>query len=172
MTIHLGHALPHASRDQPGRRSGNPRWASARAVPIRSCSRWGLPCPFRCRTGGALLPHRFTLACRQWRRWRFVFCGTFPGVAPAGGYPAPCFRGARTFLPRSLSGSAAAVIRPAGSPELRTIGHAVKKRHMSISGQMPRSARIFSQASLMAARRWVAISISSFGMPAAMWRSG
>jgi len=32
-------------------------------------------------------------------RGRFAFCGTFPGVAPAGGYPAPCFQGARTFLP-------------------------------------------------------------------------
>ena len=31
-------------------------------------------------------------------RKRFAFCGTFPGVAPAGNYPAPCFRGARTFL--------------------------------------------------------------------------
>ena len=31
---------------------------------------------------------------------RFTFCGTFPGVASAGRYPAPCFRGARTFLPR------------------------------------------------------------------------
>ena len=30
---------------------------------------------------------------------RYPFCGTFPGVAPAGRYPAPCFRGARTFLP-------------------------------------------------------------------------
>ena len=29
---------------------------------------------------------------------RSVFCGTFPGVAPAGRYPAPYFRGARTFL--------------------------------------------------------------------------
>ena len=29
---------------------------------------------------------------------RFAFCGTFPRVAPAGRYPAPCFRGARTFL--------------------------------------------------------------------------
>ena len=29
---------------------------------------------------------------------RFVFCGAFPGVAPAGRYPAPCFHGARTFL--------------------------------------------------------------------------
>jgi hypothetical protein len=29
---------------------------------------------------------------------RCIFCGTFPGVAPAGGYPAPYLRGARTFL--------------------------------------------------------------------------
>jgi len=29
---------------------------------------------------------------------RFTFCGTFPEVALAGRYPAPCFRGARTFL--------------------------------------------------------------------------
>ncbi len=36
--------------------------------------------------------------CEAARR-RFAFCGTFPGVAPAGRYPAPCFRGARTFLP-------------------------------------------------------------------------
>jgi hypothetical protein len=33
-----------------------------RVVPIRSCSRWGLPCRLRCRRRGALLPHRFTLA--------------------------------------------------------------------------------------------------------------
>ena len=31
-------------------------------------------------------------------RGRCVFCGTFPWVAPAGGYPAPYSRGARTFL--------------------------------------------------------------------------
>ena len=34
----------------------------SRAAPIRSCSRWGLPCRLRCRRRGALLPHRFTLA--------------------------------------------------------------------------------------------------------------
>ena len=28
----------------------------------------------------------------------FVFCGTVPGVAPAGYYPVPCFRDVRTFL--------------------------------------------------------------------------
>ena len=32
------------------------------AVPIRSCSRCGLPCRLRCRSRGALLPHLFTLA--------------------------------------------------------------------------------------------------------------
>src|SRR3954462_11521531 len=34
---------------------------SAPVVPIRFCSRWGLPCRPRCRVRGALLPHPFTL---------------------------------------------------------------------------------------------------------------
>jgi|GEM_PF-6172081 len=43
---------------------------------------------------------------------RFAFCGTFPGVAPAGCYPAPYFRGARTFLspPRRK-----AAVQPSGA---------------------------------------------------------
>ena len=41
------------------------------------------------------------------------FCGTFPRVAPAGRYPAPCFHGARTFLPRL---AAKVAIRPSGEP--------------------------------------------------------
>ena len=64
--IPLGRALPRASRDQPGWRGGNapaPRAVAPRpAAPIRSCSRWGLPCRPRCQGRGALLPHRFTLA--------------------------------------------------------------------------------------------------------------
>jgi len=67
-----------------------------RAVPIRSCSRWGLPCRFRYRSRGALLPHPFTMASPK--RSPSALCGTVPGVAPAGRYPAPSFRGARTFL--------------------------------------------------------------------------
>ncbi len=99
MAIHLGRPLPDASSNQPGRRRENPL-ALRRAIPIRSCSRWGLPCRPRCRVRGALLPHPFTLTCRSPRGAgrRFAFCGTFPRVAPAGRYPAPCFRGARTFL--------------------------------------------------------------------------
>ena len=38
------------------------RTRARRAVPIWSCSRWGLPCRLRYRRRGALLPLRFTLA--------------------------------------------------------------------------------------------------------------
>ena len=64
MAIHLGRPSPDASRDLPGRRRGNPPGppCGGPAVPMRSCSRWGLPCRTRCRARGALLPHPFTLA--------------------------------------------------------------------------------------------------------------
>ena len=87
-----------------------------RAVPIWSCSRWGLPCRRCCRRRGALLPHPFTLTnLRQSVGGRFSLCGTVPRVAPAGCYPAPCFRGARTFL--SPKGE-----RPSGRLAEKSIG--------------------------------------------------
>lgn len=36
--------------------------AGCPAILLRSCSRWGLPCPSCHQEGGVLLPHRFTLA--------------------------------------------------------------------------------------------------------------
>lgn len=42
------------SRKQPSR-------VSPRTAPIRSCSRWGLPCRSCCQSRGGLLPHPFTL---------------------------------------------------------------------------------------------------------------
>ena len=40
---------------------------------------------------GELLPHPFTLTRRSLRfGGRTSLCGTFPGVTPAGRYPAPC----------------------------------------------------------------------------------
>ena len=90
------------------------------AVPIRSCSRWGLPCrsalprprcaltaPFHPDPEGASLMGRSRL------------CGTVPGscrgrscrAGPAGGYPAPRLHGARTFLPGPLRARSG---RPAG----------------------------------------------------------
>src|SRR3984957_10584691 len=74
------------------------------AAPIRSCSRWGLPCRRRYRRRGALLPHRFTLtAAIRYAPRRSVLCGTVPGFTSAGCYPAPLVHGARTFLPGNLS---------------------------------------------------------------------
>jgi hypothetical protein len=56
----------------------------------------------------------FHPCCPSLSGWgkRFVLCGTVPGVAPAGCYPAPYVDGARTFLPRSLSAIAGAAVRP------------------------------------------------------------
>src|SRR5207248_4975097 len=105
MAIHLGRPLPGASRDRPERRREGP--------PGRPANRSA------CRSYLVLLPVGFTLPpplpaarcaltapfhpCRPPPRKAassaVCFCGTFPGVAPAGRYPAPCFRGARTFLP-------------------------------------------------------------------------
>jgi len=97
------------------------------AVPIRSCSRCGLPCRIRCRTRGALLPHLFTLAAPSFRMGkRFVLCGTFPGVAPAGRYPAPYVDGARTFLSSHLSVIAGAAVRPTDVLVMGAGGRGVK----------------------------------------------
>jgi hypothetical protein len=61
----------HSSRPTVTGRLERPTWYLVRreqrrredpAVPVWSCSGWGLPCPPRHRGGGALLPHRFTLA--------------------------------------------------------------------------------------------------------------
>src|ERR1700722_10024661 len=46
------------------------------------------------------------------RSRRSVLCGTFPGLAPAGRYPAPFVHGARTFPPRQPFGFAGAAVRP------------------------------------------------------------
>ena len=118
MAIHLGRPLPDASCSLPGRPVPRPTCdaCAPRAVPIWPCSQWGLPCRPRCRRRGALLPHPFTLAGSNSCR-RFAFCGTFPGVAPAGCYPAPCLRGARTFLHRGQAPPAVA-IRPSGLSDI------------------------------------------------------
>ena len=98
MAIHLGRSLPNASRDRPERRRRGPPGDTGKpappAAPTWSCSRWGFPCRRRCRRRGALLPHHFTLAAHAvpggtspyWisETRRYLFCGTVPGVAPAG----------------------------------------------------------------------------------------
>ncbi len=100
MAIHLGRSLPNASCDLPERRaqqtglSGKP---DARSYMVLLPVGFTLPPPLpktRCALTAPFHP------CPL-KSGRFAFCGTFPGVAPAGGYPAPCLCGARTFLPGS-----------------------------------------------------------------------
>src|SRR6266404_2963346 len=99
MTIHLGRPLPDASRDLPGRRRENPPGdglsAGSPVAPMRSCSRWGLPCRSRCRSRGALLPHPFTLAGPR--------VGGLLSVALSLGSPPPDVIRHRVFVEPGLS---------------------------------------------------------------------
>src|ERR1700742_3537796 len=66
---------------------------------------------------------------------RFVLCGTVPGVAPAGCYPAPYVDAARTFLSRNLSAVAGAAVRPTDPHGMGAHGGRVKRITASHKGQ-------------------------------------
>ena len=94
---------------RPTRRFGAPsRHASGRSLrsepgflPIWSCSVWGLPCPLHCCSGGALLPHLFTLTLTL-PPGRYVFCGTSRQTVlkpPSRTLSGTLLCGVRTFLP-------------------------------------------------------------------------
>jgi len=108
--IHLGCPLPNTSCNLPGRRPGN--GAICRLYLVLLPTGFTLPCPLPATRCALTAPFHPYLPHKIWGR-RFAFCGTFPGVTSAGRYPAPCFRGARTFLPRRLSKQdAKAITRP------------------------------------------------------------
>ena len=82
-------------------------------IPIRSCSRRGLPCHPCHQERGGLLPHPFTLTPRTCQktdksRGGLLSVALSLGLrspiladqvaSPGGRYPPPCLRGARTFL--------------------------------------------------------------------------
>jgi hypothetical protein len=113
--IPLGRTSRHVSRDQPGRRDRNvpavcrgPKPATTTAVPIRSCSRWGLPCRPCCQGRGALLPHRFALA----RGARMPCAGGLFSVALSLGSPPPAV--SRHRVPVEPGLSSALPQRPSG----------------------------------------------------------
>ena len=81
--IPLAPRLPAGSSNQPG---GFGR-ADLRRPPIRSCSAWGFPCPAvsprrRCALTAPFHPCHPRSCPREFGG--VAFCGTFPGVAPAG----------------------------------------------------------------------------------------
>jgi len=116
MAIPLGRPLPDASCGRPERRRGGAPGIS-RCLPLLLGLAPGGVFPAAAVTGGAVRSYR-TLSPlpsarpRPEAARRYSFCGTFPGVAPAGRYPAPCLRGARTFLPPHRRRAA---IRPSGT---------------------------------------------------------
>ena len=146
MAIRLGRPLPDASRDLPERRCGNPSAAQKPpAFPIRSCSRWGLPCHPRRRERGALLPHPFTLTGRPrgvsavcflwhfpWGRPRRALPGTVfpwsPDFPPLAGFPIA--RSSHPAIRRLL------IIRPKQPP-----AKAVKNRKQQTYWQRPAANR-------------------------------
>ena len=100
------------------------------AAPIRSCSRWGLPCRPCCQGRGALLPHRFTLARRRSRGLGSRMGGLF-SVALSLGSPPPAVDRHRIPVEPGLSstaGCATAAVQPSGPRFLRGRAPKVKGR--------------------------------------------
>src|SRR5215467_108543 len=104
MAIPLGRPSPGASCDRPERRREGPPGAAIarRRLPLLLGLAPGGVFPATAVAGGAVRSYRtfspLPPARRAGEGRRCPFCGTVPGVAPAGGYPAPHLRGARTFL--------------------------------------------------------------------------
>jgi len=87
--IHLGRPSPAASSNLPGSPLGTGGVAVRPRTPLFGLAPGGVCRAANCyQPRGALLPHLFTLTGLQARR--FVFCGTFHGLAPSRGYLAPC----------------------------------------------------------------------------------
>jgi len=95
-TIHLGQPSPTASSNLPGSAFGtdagntkHPIGAVVRCpTPLFGLAPGGVYRAANCyQSRGALLPHLFTLTNRG---RRYIFCGTFHGLAPPRRYLAPC----------------------------------------------------------------------------------
>lgn len=84
-------------------RAARRRASSARSS-IWSCSGWGLPCHWRCRQRGALLPHHFTLTSRPEGSEAVSFLWHFPWTRAPQALPGTLPCGARTFLPHPHAG--------------------------------------------------------------------
>ncbi len=166
-TIPLEPMSPSASRGQPGGRGGNP--LPLKPEPGRQPSLFGLAPGGVCRAaaiaGGAVgsYPTVSPLPEARMRRGRSVLCGTFPGLASAGRWPAPSSRGARTFLQRGIA-PAPAVARPPGTDALLRPRGAPGQASMRASSPAMR-ARVSASAtpSTRAGRQWRWKAVTSTG---------
>ena len=113
MVIHLGRASPRASCSLPGNTRG-PRVAARKPrAPLFDLAPGGV-CPATTVTGGAVRSYRTFSplpAPHDAGLGRYVFCGTFRGLAPPRGYLAP--RPAEPGLSSPPACTGRATIRPA-----------------------------------------------------------
>src|SRR5215218_4940284 len=134
----VGGVLSSASRRLGGHPSVRSTWrcrltaAAGPAVPRFDLAPGGVYRAARVTPGaGALLPHRFTLACGPvaGTHRRSVLCGTLLRVAPTGVSPAPCPVEPRpSSTPSPVARAGAAATRPA-------------HRHLQYRRSGPESAR-------------------------------
>src|SRR5579863_5456843 len=133
--IPLGRRLPGASSNLPEQPDLGIDPEAPRTC-VRKASRrsYSVLLPVGFAVPPALPPARCALTapfhpCRgkRYAPRRSVLCGTVPGLAPAGRYPAPLVHGARTFLPGNLSVSPE---RPSGrltSRKYGLLGHSSRR---------------------------------------------
>ena len=105
--IPLGRRSPGASSNLPGRQDPDTipklHFRASLAPSLFGLAPGGV-CPATGVAAGAVRSYRTISPLLQLiMPQRYVFCGTVPEFAPAGCYPAPPVRGARTFLSGNLS---------------------------------------------------------------------
>jgi hypothetical protein len=155
MAIPLGRPSPDVSRDLPGRLARKPAFPPERErrpysvlLPVGFTVPSPLPAT-RCALTAPFHPHPQVPVGLGGQT---ALCGTFPGVAPAGRYPAPCFRGARTFLPRVAPRAA---IRPPDPTQMSPRMHAISSAHNSASSPSRRANVAWSGTpSTRSGRKW------------------
>ena len=138
---------PHATYPGGGAETRLPAIRRSRpAAPIRSCSRWGLPCRPRRRGRGALLPHPFTLAGRAEAGPAVCFLWHFPWGCPRRALPGTVLPWSPDFPP------------PAGFPRRgrRPSGH--------LAHAIYRKSRANAQSAI-ASRPAINPAVSSSAMP-------
>ena len=91
--ISLGMSSPTSSSTPPVPTRGPRAHRDGRGHSMRgtacACTRWGLPCPVRHRSGRCALTAPFHPYLRPKSHRRFLFCGTFPDPQPASRWVLP-----------------------------------------------------------------------------------
>jgi hypothetical protein len=138
-----GHCCPPLATYPDGAPETEPDRKRSCAIPIRSCSRWGLPCHACYQPCGGLLPHPFTLAPpvfapvygEKGRR------GGLFSVALSLGLPPPDVIRHRISMEPGLSSPAAfrhwsgAAARPAGRGDVCAINRRCNEKYRSCADQ-------------------------------------